>query len=1414
MAEKLKKTEGARGESISARMTQEAFIGFAIKELGLSTEAKELRELSDRDINGIFSEMVRTASLKGKLPSIVVRISDQFLPGLAEELPSMISGGSPEERNAAQILAAKIAERSYASLRSHADAVIAGAVANLGHEDRAVCNTARHLLEKMAELDKEVAGKVLSDVPALFSRSTYLMNFSLISTMVREYPDQAKSSLPEIAKRLPTLFKDVMGNWARDLLFFIAEERPDLRRAITEETTRRLLSGNLTAYDGDFLQKIGAFPESRSIVVEAAPRLLSSKSFYTRIIVLTFIENVASAHPEELKQHVREIAHEAVSNLSHRQEEVGESAAELIVTLSEKFPEDAPLIIKSVSKLLSHDDDYVRVSAQEILAKLMPQHREAFEPGLETMLGDALANLARNDKNTVPFLMEMALHHPKRRAQMLENASELPSPESHKLVKQMIELFPKDVEPYLETVYKSALANLVHEEYGMREGAGAILVEIAKQPKPRAAIIHETMGLISGDNKAQLYSFLSEMVEHHPEDAKPYVGRLLDRAVADLADERHHPAARGMIESITTAMGAQSIEPYLDTILSLALPHLGDKDEFVFTPRTKKFLSEIAMHYPDRVIRAACEALPGAEERARLGTQRFLVAMQEQYPGTFDSHLNELIRYYFRSLFVPESEDFYDFEEAVLRVAKTRPESVRGAVNNGFEFLKAESAKTAVHLTPLALRLSDELKLKQHRAWLLECVLKDSESFPQLFNDRPAGMKSAFALAETEGERKALFESLVRNPSKTGKAPEGYLTDAIVTMVEAWGGEAEQYVNAIRKEFETGAVSSERKADVEQALEILGALFSMNFDRVWHGAGSMNFGGPSKSLEVFSRNSGFVQLHYGTVSMTVSPKVASSFGPLLFEIDTDGLFKAKIREARAFQSYLRLLAKKYPDEFAQEKLKSMQFVSLGGALIPAPFLGFKADRTTPMVRTTVPDRGGGSYVTEKHAFLERKKPEPPETKELPMYEWSTTKRSDSPEAVAIGPFEHFTNFSPEEFMRLDFDRLSDPEKQRLGGVRLAREATIYIYTWKSEKEVLANFFWSFIPSDAVSTLYISPDVTQGLDEKSREMFVDREGNRVGLDFKGEVFLKAKGIDWEPGEGMRGLMVKKTRDLLIPVVMGLPSEAEVTRQYTMNLLKLYPSDFKEAEVGKRRGSHPYHWLQDEKGEIWRFKYPELGKKSDPDAARVDYISTRLFAELGIPVPEIALSIHNGKLGIATKYLEGREAREEEVSRFDDDRITRGALLAGIYVANWDIGRPDKGTSNVYLGDDGRLYFMDFGGSLHKRALGEEKPFPERIGKDEFDKLLAPNSIWRQKLSAFEKADNESLTKMAENIAGLSDEKIDEIVDSAGFSGLYNARVGRELKRALRGRRDSIAEYFGIGGKGVSRAALPTSAAAAP
>lgn len=238
----------------------------------------------------------------------------------------------------------------------------------------------------------------------------------------------------------------------------------------------------------------------------------------------------------------------------------------------------------------------------------------------------------------------------------------------------------------------------------------------------------------------------------------------------------------------------------------------------------------------------------------------------------------------------------------------------------------------------------------------------------------------------------------------------------------------------------------------------------------------------------------------------------------------------------------------------------------------------------------------------------------------------------------------------------------------------------------------------------------------------------------------------------------------------------PASATVTTKPALESADGWP------QTGPQGGSNPGGRFKDPSGQEWYIKLP-----ASEAHAKNELLAAKLYEAAGIKVPELKLVTMNGKVGIASKWVDGMSKTKHP----DELAMADGALsgfAVDAWLANWDV--TGLGLDNLLVGPDGKAVRIDVGGSLMFRAQGSPKGAAFGNEVTELQSLVDPkmNPLSAALFGGMSKAAQE---KSAERVMKVSDAQIAELVDQFGPG---SAAERAALAQKLIARKAAIAAAF--------------------
>ncbi len=212
------------------------------------------------------------------------------------------------------------------------------------------------------------------------------------------------------------------------------------------------------------------------------------------------------------------------------------------------------------------------------------------------------------------------------------------------------------------------------------------------------------------------------------------------------------------------------------------------------------------------------------------------------------------------------------------------------------------------------------------------------------------------------------------------------------------------------------------------------------------------------------------------------------------------------------------------------------------------------------------------------------------------------------------------------------------------------------------------------------------------------------------------------------------------------------------------------DHEWKKISDAQGSNPGGLYTNNKGEKWYVK------ESPSDAhAYNEILANKLYNAASIDVPEIIPILHNGKLGIATRYIEGlQQLSSPELKKMPG---VKPGFAVDAWLANWDVAGL---LNDNLLGNAGNAIRVDTGGALEYRA--GNKPKNERFTTDsvpEFftlrDRMINPAAA-----RVFGEMTPAELSLSINHVSNVSDKTICFLCDAwGGDNPAHNKELAAKL-----------------------------------
>jgi hypothetical protein len=217
----------------------------------------------------------------------------------------------------------------------------------------------------------------------------------------------------------------------------------------------------------------------------------------------------------------------------------------------------------------------------------------------------------------------------------------------------------------------------------------------------------------------------------------------------------------------------------------------------------------------------------------------------------------------------------------------------------------------------------------------------------------------------------------------------------------------------------------------------------------------------------------------------------------------------------------------------------------------------------------------------------------------------------------------------------------------------------------------------------------------------------------------------------------------------------------------------------AQTGGQGGSNPGGKFKDPTGQEWYCKFPK-----DADTAKSEILAAKLYALAGLSSQDAVLVTKDGKVGIASKWVDIKKAASPGALAKVDG--AQAGFAVDAWLGNWDVVGLEY--DNLQVGPDGKAHRVDAGGSLEYRAQGEKKAFGSKV--EELDTLLDAGKN-AQTASVFKGMTKADLTASAAKVLAISDVAIRAMVNQYGPG---DAAAKTKLAETLIARKKDIAAKF--------------------
>ncbi|HDR9165233.1 TPA: hypothetical protein QDB28_005683 [Burkholderia vietnamiensis] len=193
----------------------------------------------------------------------------------------------------------------------------------------------------------------------------------------------------------------------------------------------------------------------------------------------------------------------------------------------------------------------------------------------------------------------------------------------------------------------------------------------------------------------------------------------------------------------------------------------------------------------------------------------------------------------------------------------------------------------------------------------------------------------------------------------------------------------------------------------------------------------------------------------------------------------------------------------------------------------------------------------------------------------------------------------------------------------------------------------------------------------------------------------------------------------------------------------------------AKTGGQKGSNEGGEFTDPAGQKWYCKFP-----ASESHTKNELLAAKLYEAAGVEVPVLKLISHNGKVGIASKIIDGVK-KDAAVLAAGAPGVADG-FAVDAWLANWDV--VGTGFDNMQIKPSGHAVRLDVGGSLLYRAQGTPKgdKFGEHVG--ELKTLMDGTNEYAA--HAFGKLTPQQIAESAKKVEAVSPAEIQDLVFKYG------------------------------------------------
>ena len=217
-------------------------------------------------------------------------------------------------------------------------------------------------------------------------------------------------------------------------------------------------------------------------------------------------------------------------------------------------------------------------------------------------------------------------------------------------------------------------------------------------------------------------------------------------------------------------------------------------------------------------------------------------------------------------------------------------------------------------------------------------------------------------------------------------------------------------------------------------------------------------------------------------------------------------------------------------------------------------------------------------------------------------------------------------------------------------------------------------------------------------------------------------------------------------------------------------------------GPQLGSNPGGIFSDKNtGKRFYLKYGNDEQNS------VEHLANTLYRELGVTVPNMEIIDFQGDRALKSEWLEGAKADSSGKSHMESDEV-RDNFAIDAWLANWDVA--GMGHDNI-VEHDGKMYRIDTGGALYKRARGGDKQSFYNSEVSEID-TLRDSQMNPSSARVFSRVTDEDIRYGVGLLAEIDNDRINELVQQSHLPDEEKDRVAN----ALIARKQNLLARFGV------------------